>query len=253
MKTQSMAFNLAFLLLSCLAVPVLACCPPPQPPCYRCEDGVWVWNCSSGQNCCGGTCYNPATQKCCTDPSPYLCSSDQTCCKGNCCNTSLCYDCNSTTGECEYRCKNRQCCINGNCVDPMCDNCHTLNETLWECSHWEDDPDGAPCSTIECILNLMYTASCSYKGSDWPCDKSRCDTLTVSPWEPEQIQIIHVSPCPGGIVFWEDWKEMEIYWGCATCILHLYQKACETNNCFFNPFQNYERGSRNECGTCGYW
>jgi len=115
MKTQSMAFNLAFLLLSCLAVPVLACCPPPQPPCYRCEDGVWVWACGAG-NCCGGSC---CYATCCNG---VCCSAGQNCCGGVCCDPAKC--CN---GVC---CPAGQICCGGACsygCSPPCGPCQTCN------------------------------------------------------------------------------------------------------------------------------
>lgn len=112
MKTKSLAFTLTCLLLSCFAVPVLACCPPPQPPCYRCEDGVWVWNCGSG-NCCGGSCcsYPCCGSSCCpTDRccNGACCPSGQICCGGVCCDPTKC---------CNYVCcPPDKCCVNGTCV-----------------------------------------------------------------------------------------------------------------------------------------
>lgn len=288
MKIKSITSTVACLVLfTIFAVPAIATtsgCYPPCGSCYECIAGHCVWVCSAGQNCCSGSCcsgnccnghccngprccgsncYNPATQKCCTDANtPYICDINQSCCNGICCdagkkcctdsNSPYCCDSNQIccNGKC---CKNWQCCINGSCVDPICDGCHTISETLWECHHWVNDPEGTPCSTIECIENVMDTASCSHKDANWPCNKSRCDTLTVSPWEPEIVQTIHRSPCPGGTLYWELWKK--IYWGCGcdVCLPEITDKACALGSCLRNPTERvYRRGSKKACGICGY-
>jgi len=253
-------------------------CPPPScPDCYTWNGSACVWACGAG-NCCGGSCcsntccgvncYNPATQKCCTDSYPYyLCDSNQTCCQGTCCdpNKVCCKPgdinqrgtCCDPTCEicCDGKCcKYWQCCIDGECVDPICDNCQAIWGILIECGHGPYDPNGTSCLTDLCIWNELASASCSYKGPDWPCNKSRCDTMTVFPWEPEITQIVLDSPCPGGTVNWEVWKR--IYWGCGytTCLPVRYRKACETNSCVYNPIEESldHIGSKRECGTCGY-
>jgi len=67
-------------------------CPPPScPDCYTWNGSACVWACGAG-SCCGGTCYDPAAKKCCTDSGSYLCNSNQTCCGGNCCDPGKCCD-----------------------------------------------------------------------------------------------------------------------------------------------------------------
>jgi len=232
MKTQSMAFNLAFLLLSCLAVPVLACCLPPQPPCYRCEDGVWVNNCSAGQ-------------KCCTDSGSYCCNSNQTCCKGTCCEPDK-FCCND---KC---CKNWQCCINGNCVDPICDNCHDL-APIWfyECGHLTGE-EGETCATDWCITNCLTTATCDYKGDDWPCGKSHCDTAVMIPMVPASVQLLYAAPCPGGTTHFV--PVTTVWYGCGDyCNGILIRKACDIFWCGgTEPFGVGTVGFKSECG-CPLW
>jgi len=124
--------------------------------------------------------------------------------------------------------------------------------TLYECQHY---PYDTKCSTTECIENVMHTiTTCDHKGINWPCLKSRCDNMTVSPWEPELVQIVHKSPCPGGTINYVFWYEYN--WGCGytTCGLTTWEKSCETSSCAYRPIpgRGGPRGSKKECGGCGY-
>jgi hypothetical protein len=123
---------------------------------------------------------------------------------------------------------------------------------MWECHHGASDSNGTPCLTDTCIENMMDTNTCDYKGPDWPCPKSRCDTWRVFPWEPALVQIIHNSTCPGGTVNWEIWHQF--YEGCTSCVeQEPITKACQTNSCAHNPYPvKNRRGSRRECGKCPY-
>lgn len=117
MRTQYSAF-LVILLLFRLSVPAIACCEGDPPgECYVCEDGVWIWYCGPGQNCCGGSCYNPATQKCCNDRfPPYICGINQICCYGICCDEKCCKD-NYIGPVCfPYCCKSNEICCLGVCL-----------------------------------------------------------------------------------------------------------------------------------------
>jgi hypothetical protein len=144
MKIKSLTIFIACLLLSCFAVPVLtACClPPKKPPCYRCEDGVWVWNCGSGQGCCDGKkCYNPNTEQCCGYGTGQTCDTNKECCNGDCCNTAECKSCQN--GSCQPYCNSdncEECDGQGGC--PVCGGdpfkC-CKNGGCNECSAWYDD------------------------------------------------------------------------------------------------------------------
>ena len=181
MKTQSMAFNLAFLLLSCLAVPVLACCPPPQPPCYRCEDGVWVNNCSAGQ-------------KCCTDSGSYCCESDETCCEGTCCPKGKCcvdgvcllYGCHPTwdlveSGEC-------------GCYAFECEG--GITETfIWYCQEYDGGcPTGTECVQTDTLL--CFTTRTRYCIEDCLAYGSEC-ALSVHEYGPKAPRCL-CGCCPTG-------------------------------------------------------
>lgn len=139
MRTEYSVF-LVILLLFRLGVPAIACCEGDPPgECCVCEDGVWVWNCGPGQNCCGGgccsntccndtccaggqsccgsVCYNTATQQCCMDRfPPYICGIKQICCKGICCDEKCCRD-DCIAGICfPYCCKSNELCCLGICL-----------------------------------------------------------------------------------------------------------------------------------------
>jgi len=147
MKIKSLTIFMACLLLSCFAVPVLtACCPPPRPPCRRCEDGVWVWKCGAGQTCCSGsccsgsccdnkTCYDPDTKRCCHYGTGQTCDKNKQCCDGDCCDPDKCESC--VDGECKV-CggdPNYFCC-DGSCCDKVWTK-ETINSDTEPCSDCE--------------------------------------------------------------------------------------------------------------------
>jgi len=220
MKTRYLA-GLMVVLLSWVTIPVKACCegdPPGNPACYECRDGAWVLK--AGAECgkdsdCPGKCHICVSCLCVNDDS---------------------------------KCNTNQCCIGGNCVDPICDNCHSVSEVLWECYHGKDDPNGTPCLRITCIQNVLNSATCDYKGPDWTCPKSRCDTTWVFPLQGEIIQTIHDSPCTGGTVNRQIWKSL--YYGCTGCNLQPWQKSCEVFWCANNPIPDLggPRGDKKKCG-----
>jgi len=236
------------------------CCPPGLSCCGRlcydqstqrcCIDPFYhYYICGIEQNCCGSLCYDPDVKKCCPDADPYYpCGSDETCCQGNCCEPDCEFCCD---GNC---CKNWQCCIDGNCVDPICDNCHTVSESVWECYHPYGAPNGAPCLTYQCIENIFITATCDYKGHDWPCTKSRCNTWYSETGGAEWAQVVHNSPCPGGIVYYYPWGQF--WYGCDGCYtVGPINLACVVSSCVNNPILGsyLERPERRkQCGECGY-
>lgn len=189
MKTKSLAFTLICLLLSCFAVPVLACCPDPSPgPCYVCEDGVWVWPCGSG-NCCNGsccytTCCNnvccPAGQICCGTTT---CCSPDRCCNGVCCGAGTCCsdsDCGHPNCwicikcQCIFLCETDDCedCILGSCTDrcPLlgqCKKCDGCGGCVTTC-HPELCEE---CVNNECKVCGGDTSKCCINGECRTCLK----------------------------------------------------------------------------------
>jgi hypothetical protein len=134
-------------------------------------------------------------------------------------------------------------------ASPKCDNCHTVSENLFECGHYTDTPEGAPCATDWCIRNYMDTATCDYHGPDWPNPTKRCDTCLVYPLEPDLIQERVDTPCPGPPqnVHWT--TDMITYWGCDdACIANEWRNACETFGCPGEASRSYERGLKMKCG-----
>lgn len=245
-------------------------------PCYSCVSCFCEWDCSTGATCCNGSCCNSdnccngttcctnSNDVCCTDSGSYCCESGETCCKGTCCDPNLCLDCNSTTGQCESICdpncefccdgtccKNWQCCVDSNCVDPICEDCHEVNDTLIECGHKKDD---TWCQSDWCIENILLTASCDYKGDDWPCKKSRCNTTVDAGWA--VWQTFRAKSCSGGgLVIYSDWQV--VWHGCDTCNDYHIRSACETSGGYTCDFparflgSDY-RGTKHKCGGCDY-
>jgi hypothetical protein len=155
-KIKSLTIFIACLLLSCFAVPVLtACCPPPKPPCYRCENGVWVWNCSAGQNCCGGSC---CSNKCCNG---VCCPAGQICCGGVCCDTWT-----------------KECCDDSDCPNPACQECVDCKCQLKagaECQHTLDCPMCHDCTNCECVNRCNPATQCCDESTDTCVNKCTND------------------------------------------------------------------------------
>jgi len=206
-------------------------------PGQHCSNGCCV---PSGATGCGidcGYCYSGTN--CCTDSSGFF---------GGCADPCQCQECKE--GYPQSKCNSNQCCVKGECKDPICDNCHTVDEEMSECGHWANDPNGNACFTTECIQNILHTATCDYKGPDWPCKKSNCNTtLVLDPDLHSVHQLVHDSPCPGGTVNWILWNQF--YEGCISCYEQVpTRKACQTACCEFNPISEIWRGELYQCGSC---
>jgi hypothetical protein len=191
-----------------------------------CCDGT-VYNLST-QGCCDFlTIYNPSTDKCCYDGLGNTCPDDKICCDGTCCESY-------------------QCCIDGQCVDPMCDNCHTVRVTIYECGHSPFDPIGTPCAIDWCIKDVLDTSTCDYD-PDSPCFKSDCDTTIDLSKPGEVFQRAYTAACPGGTVT----KDIEwmLFAGCNDCDWHGYDSSCKTGSCNGVPMGDGQwRGDAYKCG-----
>ena len=186
--------GLPCLLLFSLTVPVIAWeCDPPCEGCRSCEAGVCVDDpdlCIPCQNCEDGECVdddelcfgcercsfsycideneNCNTANCeeCVGGICEVCSGDpnKICCDANCCDTDLCYDCNSTTGECEYQCDPCDCCIDGNCTPPGDCDVNMQNKIADCCYDAELDAWSWCC----CVLDFGHcTTPCKCEEKDW--------------------------------------------------------------------------------------
>jgi len=204
--------------------------------------------CSSGEICCEGGCYATNTYKCCKDHHPFHhCYIEYECCgESGCCNPNICQTC--VGGVCKVcggdTCK---CCINGQCVEPRCDNCHSINATVDECEH---TPQDIYCQINGCIEDVLDTATCDYKGDNWPCGKSKCHTVPVTPHLPAIIQYVRIpSDCPGGgLINYIPW--ITTYWGtCTSCgVQQAYWIACQTYGCVGPLDHVNNRYDKLECG-----
>ena len=253
MRTQSIAFGGTWFLIVCLAFPVAAA----PPDCGDCKywDGdscELIGECTDGGECPGcQTCSD-----CYCEDDDFLChwlhDSCHVCVDAECVNTCkpgqhCCYgQCKECCGA--AHCAPYECCIDGVCVDPICGNCHAISETLFECGHHVGDPNGTPCASNWCIRTYLNTATCDYKGPDWPCVGLQCDTDLVWPLLPEYIQEEVNGPCLGvpGNVNWQTW--MWTHMGCDFCAHLPHNKACETFGCIGPAERVYLRANKMECG-----
>lgn len=129
-------------------------------------------------------------------------------------------------------------------TDPKCDNAHVVSETGYECHHWADDPDGATCSKVECIKNVLNTATCDKHEDRTGTPNCDVDDDTGA----AVIQSILTAKCPGGKVAWSIWHA--INYGCEDdCDTNNYRHACETTSCSGKVVRGpYNRGFKYKVG-----
>jgi hypothetical protein len=208
MKTttrESIAIFLAgMLLLSSFTTPAKACCDPPAPPCYRCEAGVWVWDCGSGENCCNGSCCpnRCCNDVCCSCSAAECCGSDRVCCYNSCCDLTCCEDpeehcCGGNC--CSNACCNSTCCDPGeSCCGPLCCMSGCCSVTGGCCGNiGKECCDGRTCydpDTEKCCGNGEGTV-CDKAGGEC-CDESGC--VTTCPGSECCDDGTCVSSCPTG-------------------------------------------------------
>jgi hypothetical protein len=243
--------------------------PDPDPP-ICCLDGAPP--CEVPERCCevGGTCC-PSGDRCCPAETTCCgvsdcCTSNEECCDGQCSPKGAC--CNFDNGSCQV--KGQHCCnLTGGvflgsgttCTPsdlcrPRCEDCTSIQETIAECDHLREKPEGAPCSTTGCLENLIDTASCkSFPERIGPPD---CNTRRMR-WM-DQDGYIHVEigiwqifrrdvPCPAQTIEYE--VVHPIYEGCEyDCQASApIEVACTVPSCTGgNPDPPIGRAIKNVCG-----
>jgi hypothetical protein len=254
MRTQAIVIGGACFLVACLVFPAVAA----PPDCGDCKywDGdscELVGDCTNSGECSG-------CQDCidcfCTDADVichWLHNLCHVCSNGTCVNTCdanqhCCYnECKECCGA--AHCAPYECCIDGVCVSPKCDNCHAVSDTMFECGHYPDAPEGSACAPNWCIVNSLDSALCDYKGDDWPCPGLHCDTDAVFPPVPADVQLKVNGMClrsPPGVVHRELW--VPGYVGCEFCLRNNFGKACETWGCPGPVIETGGMGFKTECG-----
>jgi len=115
-----------------------------------------------------------------------------------------------------------------------------------ECGHRPEDTN---CQTWFCIQNILISASCDFKGDDWPCKKTNCDT-TVDEGEWEVLQVARYTENCGSGEPVEPHLWVELWAGCESCGPHSYNSACDTDYCGpeLEIWSTQERGTRRKCG-----
>jgi hypothetical protein len=202
--------------------------------------------------------------ECCSDS---CCSEGQKCCEGQCGVKGACcfFDsgsCTETTGLC---CANQggvyqggaTTCTPGDLCRPKCENCHSVNLTLYECGHYLTDPWGGmgECDPYACLKNVMDTASCDrfpYRLGPAKCDTYEKDDefeVVGTMYTYESTPEICVTPEPPGPM--QVWQEL--YMGCgAVCELKPdppYRGRCHTGPCGGELHWYVDRrGTKKACG-----
>lgn len=127
-----------------------------------------------------------------------------------------------------------------------------MSDTLYECYHEANDVN---CATNKCLMNVLSSASCEWKGYDWPCSKMHCDADEDFWGDPQVVQyVIDINDpnvtCPGGPVEFELWYEF--WWGCEICWPEWGDVACVTtaSNCSGIPKDPVPVGIKKVCGGC---
>jgi hypothetical protein len=203
-----------------------ACCNPGVQGCCdgQCYD-------KDTQECCGGQVYNKATHKCCEEGSnKWVCEIDKECCNGSCCPEG-------------------QCCVNGECKDPICDNCHSISDTAYECGHYESS---TTCASDFCIIEVLDTATCDYHPNSTCPSKCNVEAVVGQPAVLQRKVNLNSPICMTGgqPVQYHVWHQ--IYYGCGTCSAEPpWRTACETFGCPGEVEYSVPRGAKTACaGTC---
>ena len=123
------------------------------------------WNCSSGESCCGGECYNTSTSQCCDQSTGHTCLIGRKCCNGAtksqsaCCNTSDCKDCTYREASESWWCPE--------CGGDPCQLCCEGEETCYDIE------------TKDCCDDLkiydIATEKCCNEDTGHTCPKSPVD------------------------------------------------------------------------------
>ena len=205
--------------------------------CHECVNLVWVDTCVGCESCnehggLYGTCDDDNNN--CGGSTPY-------------CFNANCVQCRGIPYN---DCETDECCIDGECVEPICGNCHYIFQKpfhFYECGHYEND---IYCNSNWCIDNIVVNmATCNYKGHDWPCNKSKCDTYIV-PNEFGTAQLKKaVENCPTGGEPVNLSIIITIYVGCSTdCITGHGEAACIIESCDGDLIDVSATGAKTKCG-----
>jgi len=200
--------------------------------------------CPDEPDCCGAGCCNP-DQTCCNN----VCGLKGACCffeTGSCSEkTALC--CQQEGGAYQG---NGTKCTPGDLCRPLCENCHTVNMTFYECRH---TTASEPCRLTECTQNTLNSASCDpfpYRKGD-----AKCKTFDTG-MPGEVVQDLFVLPIPtvcetthpGELREWTT-----VYYGCGTdCDGTMWRVRCDTGPCggTLDPAGRVPRGTVKVCNAC---
>jgi hypothetical protein len=179
----------------------------------------WTWTLSTGESGTGGY----VTRSFAT-PGTYTCTFTATAINGVCGPITISQPLSVTVQP------------------PRCDNPHLVSDTIYECLHDVNDPDGTPCSTSQFIQDVINTWTCdNYPTRTCP---PQCNVKVGT--GPEVYQYVYDGACPGGYVHMTDWHT--IYVGCTDCQPELppWRVACTTSATTGALVDIQTRGTRKE-------
>ena len=127
--------------------------------------------CGTGESCCDDlTCYDPSTDKCCSDGLGNTCPVDKTCCEGDCCtSTQKCCDgscCDKVWTKETVNAINESCPSAADCYEPGvgCDGIRvTVSQSYDSCLN-VGVGEGEHCECNEEIQVVGYKYTCQ---EDW--------------------------------------------------------------------------------------
>jgi hypothetical protein len=206
--------------------------PPPLPPITGSGPAASVCNgqcCAAGRVCCQGVCglegaccffdtgaCSVTTQHCCAAQGATYLGSDTVCLPADLCR-------------------------------PVCENCHNVSFAFDECAHFTTDPN-EPCSTTQCIRNMIDTATCDFFLSRIGPPQCNTHELTTGTWATQELRDLVDASCAS---FDEGPFHLltTLYRGCGTnCTGNEALMRCDTLGC---EGILAATGSRRPARTCG--
>ena len=162
---------------------VATACGPACPPCHTWDGQDCDWNCSSGESCCDGSCYDTSKWQCCDQETGKMCPTpkeDYECCHDSysCCAAHLCQSCIYTEGfgwwcpTCDgdlsqLCCEGEETCYDIETQD-CCDELKIYDIATEKCCN---EDTGHTCPKEKCCVD----GQCINNGSECEVDRICCD------------------------------------------------------------------------------
>jgi hypothetical protein len=117
-------------------------------------------------------------------------------------------------------------------------SCTSASFMFYECHHWANDPDGAPCNSKQCIYNGITHSYCASGENECKFKYDANEQLAYQ-------SIRSVTNCPSAAtVHWNKHSNTDPCDG-----IQEYETACETTSCGGTELRSSRRYGRNVCDT----